>query len=219
LDLAFRLVYRSEAAVLLALVCVTFAALGASPETTRLVWLLENSPVIVGVGFLILIHGRFRMTRLANRLVAIHALIIMVGGHYSYPEVPIGDWARATFDLSRNHYDRVAHFAQGFFPAIIAREVLLRTTALRSPRWLYFIVVSICLAGSAAYEIMEWLAALAIGMGHEVDAFLAIQGDPWDTQWDMALALLGAIIAQLLFFRAHDRHLAEVQESPNPLRG
>ncbi len=143
-----------------------------------------------------------------------HALILILGGHYTYAMVPLGDWMKDAFDLSRNHYDRIGHLAQGFVPAILAREILLRTSPLRladgrPSRWLFFIVTAICLGFSAFYELIEWWTAV-LG-GAEADAFLATQGDVWDTQWDMFLALIGRLAAQLLLARLHDRQLARLR--------
>jgi putative membrane protein len=136
----------------------------------------------------------------------IHAVVLMLGGHYSYARVPLGDWMREWFHLSRNPYDGIGHFAQGFIPAIAARELLLRHTKLERGGWLFVIVTAVCLAISALYELIEWGVAIALGQGAE--EFLGTQGDPWDTQKDMALAWIGAMVAQLLLARWHDRQLA-----------
>lgn len=176
----------------------------------RLTWVLEVGPAVAGALILILLRRRFPFTPLVYRLVLVHALILMLGGHYSYARVPLGFWLQDLFDLSRNHYDRIGHFAQGFFPAIITREVLLRSTPLRRGGWLFFLTVCVCLAFSAFYEFTEWWAAL-LG-GEAADAFLGTQGDPWDTQWDMFMAFAGAILAQLLLGGAHDRQLARMGE-------
>ena len=146
---------------------------------------------------------RFPLTPLAYRLLFVHALILMLGGHYTYAEVPLGFWVGKALGFSRNHYDRLGHFAQGFVPAILAREILLRRSPLRPGRWLFFLVACVCLAISATYELIEWWTALATGEG--ATAFLGTQGDPWDTQWDMFLALVGALSALALLGRAHDR--------------
>ena len=143
-----------------------------------------------------------------DRLVFAHALILMVGGHYSYAEVPAGFWVRDALGLARNHYDRLGHFAQGFVPAIITREILLRSSPLRPGKWLFVLVTAVCLSISACYEFIEWWAAI-IG-GSAADEFLGTQGDVWDTQWDMFLAFLGAMSAQLLLARRHDRELARL---------
>jgi putative membrane protein len=145
------------------------------------------------------------LTTLLCCLLAVHAVILMVGGHYTYAEVPLGFWVRDALGLARNHYDRLGHFAQGFVPAILAREILLRNTPLRRGGWLFFLVVCVCLAFSALYELIEWWTALISGEG--ATAFLGTQGDVWDTQWDMFLALVGALTAQLLLARVHDRQL------------
>ena len=190
--------------VLLALVVAALVVSGWNPYD-RPTWLLEVLPVLVGVPLLAATRSRFPLTPLLYRLLFLHALILILGGHYTYARVPLGEWAQDAFDLARNHYDRLGHFAQGFVPAILAREILLRTSRLRRGGWLSFVVVSVCLAFSASYELAEWLAAV-IG-GAAADAFLGTQGDVWDTQWDMFLALLGAITSQLLLSRWHDAQL------------
>lgn len=157
---------------------------------------------------LALTYRRFRFTDLAYCLIALHAVILMVGGHYTYAEMPLFSWLRDAFDLGRNHYDRVGHVAQGFVPAIVAREILLRNLPLRPGAWLFFIVTCVVLAISAFYKLVEWWVAVA--SGSVAVAFLATQGDVWDTQWDMFLALFGAIAAQLLFSRIHDRELRKI---------
>ncbi len=171
----------------------------------RLTWFLEVAPVILGVIILAATYHRFRFTNLVYLLISIHAVILMVGGHYTYAEVPLFDWIKDMFGFARNHYDRVGHFVQGFVPAMVAREILIRSSPLRVGKWLFFIVVCICLAISAFYELIEWWVAVASGTAAE--AFLGTQGDVWDTQWDMFLALCGAILAQLLLGRVHDRAL------------
>jgi len=178
---------------------------GVAPHD-RLTWVLEVSPILVGVPVLVLTWRSFPLTSLAYRLIFFHAGVLMLGGHYTYERVPLGFWLEGLLHLGRNNYDRVGHFVQGFVPAILAREVLLRRTRLQRDGWLLFLVTSVCLAISAGYELFEWGAALALGQG--ADAFLATQGDPWDTRWDMFLALIGAIAAQLLLARVHDRQLA-----------
>lgn len=167
---------------------------------------MEVAPVIIGLALLVPTYRRFRLTSLLYVLLCVHAVILMVGGKYTYAEVPLFNWLRDTFDLSRNHYDRVGHFVQGFVPAILVRELLLRTSPLRPGRWLFTIVVFACVGFSAIYELIEWQAAVLLGS--DADAFLATQGDAWDTQKDMALALVGAILGQLLLARSHDRALA-----------
>lgn len=171
-------------------------------------WLLEVLPAIIGVAVLAATYRRFRFSTLVYTLICVHAIILMVGGHYTYAEVPLFNWIRDLFGFSRNHFDRLGHFAQGFVPAIIAREILLRTTALRRGKMLFYLIVSICLAISALYEISEWRAAVTFG--DSATAFLGTQGDPWDTQWDMTFALIGAITALLTLQRLHDRSMQAV---------
>jgi putative membrane protein len=169
-------------------------------------WLMEVAPVAVVLVVLWVSHGRFPLTPLLYALIFLHAVVLMLGGHYSYARVPLGDWLRDWFQLARNPYDGIGHFAQGFVPAIAARELLLRHTRLERGGWLFTIVTAVCLAISALYELIEWGAAVAMGQGAE--EFLGTQGDPWDTQKDMALAWLGAMAAQWLLARWHDRQLS-----------
>ncbi len=171
-------------------------------------WILEVFPVLMGIPILFATFSRFPLSPLVYRLLFIHAVILMVGGHYTYARVPVGFAVQDLLDLSRNHYDRLGHFAQGFVPAILAREVLLRTSPLKRGKWLFCLVVSVCLAFSAFYELLEWWAAL-IG-GESADAFLGTQGDIWDSQWDMFLALVGAISALVFLAGVHDRSLGSV---------
>ena len=168
-------------------------------------WFLEVFPVIIALPILVFTYKKFPLTPLLYLLILLHAIILMVGGHYTYAEVPVFNWLRDTFDLSRNYYDRVGHFAQGFVPAMIAREILLRKNIVKKSGWLFFIVCCICLAISACYEFIEWWVAVASGEG--ADAFLGTQGDVWDTQWDMFIALIGAILAQILLSNRHDKQL------------
>ncbi len=174
-------------------------------------WFLEVIPAIVGGAILVAMYPRFRFTDLVYVLILVHAVILMIGGHYTYAEMPLFSWLRDEFGLARNYYDRVGHIAQGFVPAMIAREVLLRRSPLRPGKWLFFIVVCIGLAISAFYEFIEWWVAVASGTA--ADAFLATQGDVWDTQWDMFMAFCGAIVAQLLLAGLHDRQLARLEHS------
>jgi putative membrane protein len=197
----------AEPLALLALVLTALVVSGIRPHD-RLTWFLEVVPVLLGVPLLIATRRRFPLTPLLYRLLAVHALILILGGHYTYARVPLGDWARDLFGFARNHYDRLGHFAQGFVPAILAREILLRTSPLRRGGWLFFLVVSVCLGFSAFYELVEWWSALAGGAAS--DAFLGTQGDVWDTQWDMFLALVGALTALLTLSRLHDRALARL---------
>jgi putative membrane protein len=175
----------------------------------RLTWWLEALPVLIALVLLAATRGKFPLTPLAYGLIWAHGLILLVGAHYTYAEVPLFNWLRDAWDLSRNHYDRVGHFAQGFVPAIVARELLIRTSPLTAGRWLFAIVTLSCLGISAAYELVEWAAAASTG--EAATAFLATQGDIWDTQKDMALALVGAIAAQVTLGRIHDRQIAAVR--------
>ena len=190
-----------------ALAAAVLAALvwsGIGP-TDRLTWVMEVIWVMVGLPLLMLTWGRFPLTRLLYVLIALHCLLLIVGGHYTYAQVPLGFWVQDWLELSRNHYDRLGHFTQGFVPAILARELLLRLTPLRRGGWLFYLVLAAALSFSAFFELIEWWAALI--WGGAADAFLATQGDVWDTQWDMFLALIGAFTAQILLARWHDREL------------
>jgi putative membrane protein len=190
--------------VLLAIVLVALGVSSIGPHD-RVTWWLEVFPVLIAIPLLLATARRFPLTDLLYVLIAGHALILILGGHYTYAQVPAGYWAQELLDLDRNPYDRFGHFAQGFVPAMIAREILLRLTPLRPGGWLFLIVCCICLAASACYEFVEWWAAL-IG-GGSAEAFLGTQGDVWDTQWDMFMALIGAITAQVTLARWHDRAL------------
>lgn len=171
-------------------------------------WLMEVFPVVVAMPLLWLTRRRFPLTPLAVLLLALFALVLETGGHYTYARVPLGFWLRDALDLTRNNFDRIGHFLQGFVPAILARELLLRHTPLRPGGWLFVLVSATCLAISACYEFVEWWSALLLGAG--ATDFLATQGDPWDSQWDMFLAFCGAMTAQLLLARVHDRALARL---------
>lgn len=198
---------RREPLVLLVLALAALVVSGLGPKD-RFTWLLEVAPVLIGAPILVATARRFPLTPLLYRLLFVHALVLMVGGHYTYAEVPLGEWAKSAFGFARNHYDRLGHLMQGFVPAILAREVLLRRSPLGRGGWLRLFVTSVCLAFSALYELIEWAAALATG--EAATAFLGTQGDPWDTQWDMFLALCGALLAQALLWRLHDRQLARL---------
>jgi putative membrane protein len=201
------LAVRREPLVLLGVGLALLAWSGLAPHD-RFTWFLEVAPILIGVPVLIATRRRFPLTPLAYRLIFVHALILMAGGHYTYAEVPLGYWVKDALGLARNHYDRLGHFAQGFVPAIVAREVLLRRSPLQRGKWLFFLVTCVCLAVSASYELIEWLAAL-LG-GSSADAFLGTQGDVWDTQWDMFTALVGALTALVTLSRVHDRQLAKL---------
>ena len=172
-------------------------------------WLLEVFPALIGLVVIIFTYNRFRMTNLVYFLVLVHAIILIVGGHYTYAEMPMFNWLRDTFHLDRNYYDRLGHFAQGFIPAIIVREILLRKAGLDRGKLLSFITISICLAISASYELVEWGVAEATGSAAE--AFLGTQGDVWDTQWDMFMALWGATISLVSMSNLHDKFLRKTK--------
>ncbi|MFZ0243490.1 MAG: DUF2238 domain-containing protein [Desulfobacterales bacterium] len=165
-------------------------------------------PAVAGFIVLAVTYNKFRLTKLAYILILMHCVILMIGGHYTYAEVPLFDWIRDTFGMERNNYDKIGHLAQGFIPAIIAREILIRKEIVNGPRWLDFIVVSICLALSAVYELIEWMVAELTG--ESAEAFLGTQGYVWDTQSDMALALVGAIISLVTLSRIHNKQLREM---------
>lgn len=198
---------RHEPKVLLALAAAVLVWSGITPRD-RATWWLEVLPVIIGAPILVLTRRRFPLTPLLDRLLFVHAIILMVGGRYTYANVPLGFWMRDAFGLARNHYDRIGHFAQGFVPAILGRELLLRTSPLRPGKWLFYLATSAALAFSAFYELIEWWAAL-LG-GDAADEFLGAQGDVWDSHWDMFLALIGALLALVTLSRLHDRQLKEI---------
>jgi putative membrane protein len=198
-------------------VCLVWAvallASGIAPYD-RLTWLMEVLPMLIAAPVLVATRGRLPLTSLVYALIAVHGLILIYGGAYSYARTPLGFWLQEALGLMRNPYDRIGHLAQGFVPAMVAREVLLRVFAISGRKVLFFLVVCVCLAISAFYELIEWWAALLIGA--DADEFLATQGDVWDTQWDMFLALVGAILAQLLLNRRHDRQLARITATTAP---
>jgi putative membrane protein len=204
---------RPEDRLPLALLVAVLAALaisGIGPHD-RLTWWLEVAPVLLALPVLAATRRRFPLTPLVYVLVAAHALVLCLGGHYTYAEVPLGFWAQDLLGLSRNPYDRLGHLMQGFVPALVVRELLLRTSPLRPGRWLAVLGTGVVLSLSAIYELVEWWAALLLGQG--ADAFLGMQGDQWDTQWDMFMCLVGAVLALLLLGRVHDRQLASVSRA------
>src|ERR1051326_6995377 len=202
---------REQKPVLAALLCgfTIVLAWSAIHPHDYFTWILEVFPALLALLALAATYRKFQFTTFVYSLIVLHACILFVGGHYTYAEVPLFNWIRDLFHLTRNDYDRVGHFAQGFVPALVAREVLLRRKIVLRRGWLFFIVLSICLAISAAYELLEWRVAVATGSA--ADAFLGTQGDPWDTQEDMATAALGAITALLLFSGWHDRAMAKME--------
>lgn len=171
-------------------------------------WFLEVAPALIGLAVIVMTYKRFTLTPFVYQLILIHCIILMVGGHYTYAKVPLFDWLKDILDLERNNYDKVGHFAQGFIPAMIAREIFIRKKVIKGTGWLGFLVVCFCLAFSAFYELIEWW--VAVWTGESAEAFLGTQGYVWDTQSDMALALLGAICAVLFLGRFHDNQLKKL---------
>lgn len=194
---------------LLAVLSVILVASVWNPPAGRFSWVLEVGPGIAGIAVLIAVYRRFPMSHFVYWCVFVHVLILNYGGIYTYAETPLGNWVRDTFELSRNHYDRVGHVALGVFPAFITREVLLRRTPLQRGGWLYFLTVSVILAIAAFWELLEWWVALIVASDVGT-AFLGSQGDIWDAQWDMLLAQLGAMIAIPMLARTHDRSMERV---------
>lgn len=191
--------------ILIFVVVLTWS--GIEPKDT-LTWALEVAPAVIGGGILWATQTRFPLTTMTYVLILIHCVILMIGGHYTYAEVPAGDWVRDLVDGSRNNYDKLGHFAQGFVPAIIARELVIRLSVFNSVAWRNFFIVCFCLGFSAFYELIEWWVALL--SGEDAEAFLGTQGYVWDTQSDMGLALLGAIVALLVLGRWHDKQLGRL---------
>ena len=190
---------------------IVFAWSGLQPYD-RLTWWLEIFPGLVGLIALGATYRRFRFTTLCYTLIALHICLLCVGGHYTYARVPLFDWLREAFHWHRNHYDRLGHFAQGLVPAMIAREVFIRRSVIAKRGWMPFLIVCVCLAISAFYELIEWWTALL--SGDAATSFLATQGDVWDTQEDMLMALIGAICALIFLQRLQDRQLARL---PSPI--
>jgi len=180
-------------------------AWSATAPRDRFTWVLEVLPAVAGVALLAATYRRFRFSGLAYTLMFVHAVILLVGGHYTYAEVPLGYWMEDWLGFARNDYDKIGHFAQGFVPAMLFRELLLRSSPLRPGKLLFTLVTACCLAVSASYELIEWAAAVTMVQG--ADAFLGTQGDPWDTQTDMLMALIGAVSAQALLARVQNRQL------------
>ncbi|RTZ60256.1 MAG: DUF2238 domain-containing protein [Gammaproteobacteria bacterium] len=177
-------------------------------------WALEVAPALIGLVLLIWTRKSFPLTPLLYFLILIHSIILMVGGHYTYAEVPLFDWIRDALHQTRNNYDKLGHFMQGFEPAILAREILIRKQVVKRGGWLAFIVICICLAFSAFYELIEWWVAVL--SGDSATAFLGTQGYIWDTQSDMMYALLGAIVALVSLSRLHDEQIEKLAGGPLP---
>ena len=187
---------------------------GISPKDYP-TWVLEVFPALIAIAVLFFTRNSFPLTTLTYTLILVHCVILMVGGHYTYAEVPIGEFFRDVFDGSRNNYDKLGHLAQGFVPVIVAREIVIRKNVFSSKAWMNFFIVSMCLGISAFYELLEWWVALS--SGEAADAFLGTQGYVWDTQSDMGLALVGAIAALVLLSGMHDRQLSGMSVSARKL--
>jgi putative membrane protein len=197
-----------EAKIWFYLVSITLILSGLDPVADRLTWWLETTPALIGLIVLSLTRAQFPLTNISYRLIAVFSLILIFGGHYTYAENPLFNWIQEQWALERNYYDRLGHFFQGVVPAMVGREILLRTSPLVRGKWLFFILCTISLAISAFYELIEWWVALM--SGEAADAFLGTQGDNWDTQWDMFLALTGSILAQLSLSKVQDRQLKQI---------
>lgn len=174
-------------------------------------WFLEVLPAVIGLVVILITYNKFRLTNFTYVLILIHSIILIIGGHYTYAEMPIFNWLKDAFHLFRNYYDRLGHFVQGFIPTIIIREILLRKSRLKRGKLLNFLIVSTCLAISASYELIEWAVSEATGTAAE--AFLGTQGDVWDTQWDMFFALIGSICSLIILSEVHDSFLKKVEDS------
>ena len=194
--------------ILLIVVLAFWVWSGIEPHDTRLTWVLETFPFMIALPVMLLTYKRFPLSNLTYALITIHAMILMLGGHYSYAKVPLGFWMEDWFGWTRNNYDKIGHFMQGFGPAIYTREILLRTSPLGRGKWLGFISVALPLAFSALYEIIEWLASLSNPT--DTEAFLGAQGYIWDTQSDMFWCLIGSIAALILLTRLHNRYLLKI---------
>jgi putative membrane protein len=197
-------VSRAEGSVQVGILLLALAWTGINAVSLG-TWVLEVVWVLIGLPLILVLRKRFPLTRLACWLLVFHALVLCYGGQYTYAETPLGNAVQDLLGTQRNNYDRFAHVVQGFVPAIVVREILVRRTPLRAGGWLSFLTASVCLAISACFEFVEWLSAVILGAG--ADDFLATQGDVWDTQWDMALCLCGAVLSLLLLRRVHDRQL------------
>jgi putative membrane protein len=195
-------------ATLLVIVLIFGVWSGIQPIDTRLTWVLETVPVMLALPVLLMTYKKFPLTNLTYTLIAIHAMILMLGAHYSYAKVPLGFWMEDWFGWTRNNYDKIGHFMQGFGPAIYTREIVARTSPLRPGKWLGFISIAVPLAFSACYEIIEWLASLSNPT--DTEAFLGTQGYIWDTQSDMALCLIGSMVALLLLGKLHNSYLRKI---------
>jgi putative membrane protein len=196
--------------ILLIIVLIFWVWSGGKPQDTRLTWVLETLPFMIALPIILFTYNKFTLTNLTYTLIAIHAMILMLGGHYSYAKVPIGFWMEDWFGWTRNNYDKIGHFMQGFGPAIYTREIMTRASPLKHGMWLGIVSVAIPLAFSALYEIIEWLASLC--KPTDTEAFLGTQGYIWDTQSDMLWCLIGAIVALILLTKLHSKYLLRVSK-------
>jgi putative membrane protein len=194
--------------VLLLIVLAFWVWSGISPHDTRLTWVLETLPFMIALPIMLLTSKRFPLTNLTYTLIAIHATILMLGAHYSYAKVPLGFWMEDWFGWTRNNYDKIGHFMQGFAPAIYVREIVTRTSPLKPGKWLNFMSIAVPLAFSALYEIIEWLASLSNPT--DTEAFLGTQGYIWDTQSDMFWCLIGSVVALILLAKLHNKVLSRI---------
>lgn len=194
--------------ILLIVVLIFWVWSGIKPQDTRLTWVLETFPFMIALPVMLITYKRFQLTDLTYTLIAIHAMILMLGGHYSYAKVPLGFWMEEWFGWTRNNYDKIGHLMQGFGPAIYTREIIARTSPLKRGKWLGFMSVAVPLAFSAIYEIIEWLASLTNPT--DTEAFLGTQGYIWDTQTDMFLCLIGSILALIFLTKLHNRYLSKI---------
>lgn len=201
---------RQHILVPAAFVLLLFLAMSGLHPYDRMTWWMEVAPILIVLPILIATHNRFPLTSLVYALIFVHAVILMVGGAYTYARVPFGFWLEALLNVGRNPYDKIGHFAQGLVPALAIREILLRRRYVRGRGMLAFLVLCVVLAISAGYELVEWLAAVLLGQG--ADEFLGTQGDPWDTQSDMAFALLGGACALVFLSRVHDRQIQGLED-------
>ncbi len=208
-----RGVGRAEGILLAGVVVAALVATGLQAGSLG-TWFMEVVWVLIGLPLVVALRKSFPLTRLLCWLLVLHAIVLCYGGQYTYAETPLGEWLQDGLGTQRNNYDRFAHFVQGFVPAVAVREVLLRRTPLRPGGWVAFLTVSVCLAIGACFEFVEWFSALIAGAG--ADAFLATQGDVWDTQWDMVLCLGGAILSLLIWRRVHDRQLGDSVRAFSP---
>ena len=181
---------------------------GIQPKD-QVTWFLEVAPAVIGAILLLMTYNSFRLTPMLYFFILLHCIVLMVGGHYTYAEVPLFDWIKDTFEMERNNYDKLGHFMQGFVPALLAREILIRKNVVNGAIWLNVMVLSVCLAFSAFYELIEWWVALATG--GDAEAFLGTQGYVWDTQSDMMFALIGAIVCLLLLSKRHNYQIQDIE--------